>query len=76
MNKTLQEALIYLTVALSALFIMGYAVHMVLGGLVSAATEIGVIVAVCCAGAAAIGFMAWDVIRRRRAGAQDGDSAP
>jgi uncharacterized YccA/Bax inhibitor family protein len=68
MSKALQEALIYAAVGLSALFIMGYAVHMILGGLISETAEYGIIAGVCCIGAAAMGYMAWDVIRRRRAG--------
>jgi hypothetical protein len=62
----LQEILIYLIVAVSSLFIMGFAMHMLVGGLVSAETEYLLIMLICVADMAAIGFMARDVIRHRR----------
>ncbi|MBI1174580.1 MAG: hypothetical protein GC139_04850 [Sideroxydans sp.] len=61
------EILTYAIVAISSLFIMGSVVHMLVGGLVSENTEIALIVAVVILDAIAIGFMARDVIRRRRA---------
>lgn len=61
------EILTYAIVAVSSLFIMGSVVHMLVGGLVSEDTEITLIVLVCTADVIAIGFMARDVIRRRKA---------
>jgi len=61
-----KEIILYVTVALSALFILGYTVHMFVGGLVNPETETLITVVVCAVGAAVIGFMAWDVARRRR----------
>jgi uncharacterized membrane protein YqjE len=75
MNKVQQEILIYLAVALSALFFMGYAVHMMIGGLVSPTTEYVIVAVVCVLAVVAMGFMAWDVVRRRRAGS-GGEDAP
>ncbi|CAH1207084.1 conserved hypothetical protein [Candidatus Nitrotoga sp. BS] len=66
MNKLIQEILIYFIVALSSLFIMSYAVHMLIGGLVSKETEYLLILATCLIGVVAIGFMVWDVIRHRK----------
>jgi len=66
MIKLIQEILIYLVVALSSLFIMSYAVHMLVGGLVSKETEYLLITLTCIIGIVAIGFMAWDVIQRRK----------
>jgi len=66
MGKILQEALIYLVVAVSSLFILGFSVHMLVGGLVSPETEYLLIELVCLADIAAIGFMARDVIQRRK----------
>lgn len=66
MGKHLKEALIYLLVAISSLFIMGSVVHMLVGGLVSPETEFWLIVLICLADVAAISYMAWDVIQRRR----------
>ncbi len=61
------EIIAYSIVALSSLFIMGSVVHMLVGGLVSENTEITLIAAVVILDAVAIGFMAHDVVRRRRA---------
>ncbi|CAH1388116.1 conserved hypothetical protein [Candidatus Nitrotoga sp. M5] len=66
MNKLILEALIYLVVALCSLFIMGYAVHMLVGGLVSEEIERLLIIITCLIGVVAIGLMAWDVIQRRK----------
>ncbi|BBJ23994.1 hypothetical protein W01_19210 [Candidatus Nitrotoga sp. AM1P] len=66
MNKLIQEIIIYLIVALSSLFIMSYAVHMLVGGLVSKKTEYLLIIITCIIGVVAIGFMAWDVAKRRK----------
>jgi hypothetical protein len=62
------EILTYAIVAASSLFIMGFVVHMLVGGLVSENIEIALIGLVCTIDAVAIGFMARDVIRRRKAG--------
>jgi len=59
------EILIYAIVAISALFITGYSVHMFIGGLVSPEVEFQLIALVCLVIAAAIGYMAWDVFQRR-----------
>lgn len=66
MLKHLQEAFIYLIVAISSLFIMGSAMHMVVGGLVSTETEYWLIVLICVVDLIVIGFMARDVIMRRK----------
>lgn len=62
----MKELLIYGLAALAGLTILGYSVHMFIGGLVSQATEYTVIAIVCVIGAAAVGWMVWDVIQRRR----------
>lgn len=59
------EILMYVVVAISALFITGYAVHMFIGGLVSPELEYQLIVLVCILIAGVIGYMTWDVIQRR-----------
>ncbi len=61
------EILSYAVVAASSLFIMGFVVHMLVGGLVSENTELTLIALICIIDAIAIGFMARDVIRRRKA---------
>lgn len=60
------EIFSYAIVAASSLVIMGFVVHMLVGGLVSEQTEEMLIIMVCSADAVAIGYMARDVIRRRR----------
>jgi hypothetical protein len=59
------EILIFAVAGTGALFITGYAVHMFVGGLVSAETEQQIIVIVCVIAACAMAYMAWDVIQRR-----------
>lgn len=66
MGKILLEVLIYLVVAASSLFIMGFSMHMVVGGLVSPETESLLIVLICLADIAVISYMAWDVVKRRK----------
>jgi len=66
MGKLLQEAFVYLIVAISSLFIMGFAMHMLVGGLVSPETEELLIIFICLADLTVIGFMARDVIKRRK----------
>jgi hypothetical protein len=51
--------------ASASLFILGYAVHMFVGGLVSRPAEITIIGIAEVIGASAIGWMTWDVLRRR-----------
>lgn len=55
----------YVVVAISALFITGYAVHMFIGGLVSPELEYQLIALICIIIAGVIGYMTWDVIQRR-----------
>lgn len=62
----MKEVLIYLLAALGGLGVLGYSVHMLIGGLVDPATERLVIALACLVGAGVIGYMAWDVIKRRR----------
>ena len=66
MAKHIKEIIIFALVAVSSLFILGYSVHMFIGGLVSENTEVMVITIACLIGAIIISFMAWDVIKRRR----------
>jgi len=71
MRRSLQEALIYLAVAVSALFFMAYAVHMLVGGLVSEATEYSLMGGVCTVAGIVMVAMAWDVVRRRSSGGKE-----
>jgi len=62
----MKEAVFYAFGALMSLFILGYAVHMIIGGLVTQHTEIIAIIAVVVIGTVAITLMARDVLKRRR----------
>lgn len=62
----MREIVILVVVALSSLFILGYSVHMFIGGLVSPQTEkISIIVAVSI-GAVILLFLGLDIIKQRR----------
>lgn len=63
----MREIIIYGIVAISSLILLAYTVHMFVGGLVSRQTEHALMAVAVVIGAVAMGIMAWDVIRRRRA---------
>lgn len=67
MKELLKEAPVYLAVAVSSLLIMCFFVHAMVGGLVSEKTEYTLYGVICVIDLAAMGYMAHDVIRRRRA---------
>ena len=60
------EILIYLAVAIGSLLMMSYTVHMFVGGLVSSETEYFLIALMCLSVAGIIGYMAWDVVQKRK----------
>lgn len=62
----MKEIIFYSIVAVSALFILGFSIHMLIGGLVSPQTERWIISGACLVGVAVIAAMATDVVRRRR----------
>jgi hypothetical protein len=62
----MKEVIVYGVVAVSSLILLGYTVHMFIGGIVSERTETIAMLIAMLVGAIAIGFLAWDVIRRRR----------
>ena len=62
----MKELALYLLVAISTTILMAYSVHMVLGGLVEKSTEHSVMAIVVALTVTVIGFMFWDVIKRRR----------
>lgn len=67
MKQLVKEAPVYLVVAISSLAIMVFFVHAMVGGLVSERTEYILYGVVCAIDLAAMGFMARDVIKRRKA---------
>ena len=62
----MKEAIIYSIAAVACIAVLGYSVHILIGGLVSAATERLTIVGACLGGVGIIFYMVWDVIRHRR----------
>ena len=67
-KKCMKELIFYLIIAATALFILGYSVHMLVGGLVAPETERWLVTAACLIGVSVLGLMAWDVARRRARG--------
>lgn len=66
MSKYLKEIIIFALVSISALFILGYSVHMFIGGLVNPKTEFWAITITGILGVLIIAYMAWDIIKTRR----------
>jgi biotin transporter BioY len=62
----MKEAILLILVAASSIFILGYSIHMLIGGLVSESTEQWIIVCACLLGTAILAFMGWDILRQRR----------
>lgn len=62
----MKEIIILALVAISSIFILGYSLHMLIGGLVSAETEQLIIAAACLVGTGIVAFMGWDIVRQRR----------
>ncbi len=65
----MREIIIYGIVAISSLTMIAYSVRMFIGGLVSTRTEYTIMAIVTVIAAIVIAFLAWDVIKRRRAAA-------
>ena len=62
----MKEMLLYALAACSSLFVLGFSIHMLIGGLVNQELEIALITLACLLGAGVIGYMTWDVAQRRR----------
>lgn len=61
-----KEIIILIIVSLSSLFLLGYSIHMLIGGIVSETTERWSIIVACILGAIIIGFLVMDIFRQRR----------
>jgi len=61
----MRTIIMYAIAAIASLVIMGYAVHMFIGGVVSPVTEHISIAVVVGIGAVAIAWMTWDVLNHR-----------
>jgi len=62
----MKDFIIVFTVAISFVFILGYVVHMFIGGLVEPSTEKTAIIAVCTIGLGIVIFLGLDIIKQRR----------
>ncbi|WP_455223162.1 hypothetical protein [Kaarinaea lacus] len=62
----MKEVAILIFVAISSLFILGYSIHMFIGGLVSPQTEKIAISTAVIIGAVILAFLGLDIIRQRR----------
>lgn len=62
----MKEIIIYSLVAMSSLTMLAYTVHMFIGGLVSEETELLIMIGVVITAAIGMGFLARDVLKRRK----------
>ncbi len=65
-HRTMKEIILLMLVAISSIFILGYSLHMLIGGLVSAETEQWIITTACVIGTIIVAFMGWDIVQQRR----------
>ena len=63
---SIKEIIILAIVSFSSLFILGYSIHMFIGGIVSESTERWSIAVGCLIGAVIIAFLIADIVRQRR----------
>lgn len=61
----MKEVIILCIVAVSSLMILGYTVHMFIGGLVSESTEMWVTAGACSIGAVILVFLGADIVKQR-----------
>ena len=62
----MKEILSYVFIALIALFMAGYSVHMIVGGMVSKEMEKGIIAGTLLVIVAVLAFMARDLAKRKK----------
>ena len=62
----MREIIILIIVAASSLFLLGYSIHMLIGGLVSAETEKTTIIIALIIGACVLAFLGYDIFNTRR----------
>lgn len=62
----MKEIIILVLVACSSVFILGYSIHMLIGGLVSETTENWIITGTCIIGVIVLVFMGLDIVKQRR----------
>jgi len=62
----MKEIISLLLIACSSIFILGYSIHMLIGGLVSESTESWIITGACSIGVIILIFMGLDIVKQRR----------
>lgn len=62
----MKEIIILVLVACSSVFILGYSIHMLIGGLVSETAETWIITGACTIGVIVLIFMGLDIVKQRR----------
>ncbi|MFN2126234.1 MAG: hypothetical protein ACK2TU_00090 [Anaerolineales bacterium] len=62
----MKEIIALVLIALSSVFILGYSIHMLIGGLVSKSTETWTIAGACSVGVIILIFMGLDIVKQRR----------
>ena len=62
----MKEIIILMIVAVSSLFILGYSVHMFIGGLVSASTELWAVIIAVSIGFIVLVVLGLDIIKQRK----------
>lgn len=62
----MKDFIIVSIVAISFVFILGYVVHMLIGGLVEPATEKMTIITVCTIGIGIVIYLGLDILKQRR----------
>ena len=62
----MKEIIILVIIACSSIYIPGYSLHMLIGGLVSETTEYWIIAGGCTIGVIVVIFMGLDIVKQRR----------
>lgn len=62
----MKEIILLGIAAISSIFILGYSIHMLIGGLVSETIEQWIIAGACSIGVVIITYMGWDIVQQRR----------
>ena len=63
---SIKEIIILFVISISSVFILGFSIHMFIGGIVSETTEQWTIISACIIGAIVVGFLVIDIFRQRR----------
>ena len=62
----MKNVIIFILVSISSLTVLGYSVHMFIGGLVSPETETTAIIIAVAIGVLILTFLGYDIVKHRR----------